>query len=525
MLDKSKGLVLGSEVVLNGDFATNSTASWTEAINGGTLNASTGQLVVNNTAGSGNTGVYQVRSCTAGQYIRVSIQVVARSEARLEIFTGTLGATSYSNNALTVGTSKFIVVPMLSSTFTVYAHCSAGNTATFDNISVKELPGNHAVQATTANRPIYGIHPVGGRRNLLTWSEDLTNAVWTKQNVTVSGTTVTSTSGLTSSIYQSLTAVASVYTFTFDIRAGTATTAVGVIRDQTAGINLSSTASIVSGPGSVSGTTNQTITGLSSTEWTRVRITLGSSATAGNSIWFRVFPEAASGQTGLSNNLRNLQAEVGSTATAYQRVTDQYNVTEAGVSSVSYLFFDGVNDSMATSTITPGVNKVQVFAGVRKLSDTLAGVLAELSATSASNNGSLILSAPFTSTNAGYGFGSRGTTRVVAEATSGFAAPITNVITGIGDISGDVSRLRANGAQIAADTTTDQGIGNFLAYPLYIGARNGSTLFFSGHLYSLVTRFGANLTADQIADTETWVAGETGFFTPVISGVPTVGVS
>ena len=132
-------LALGPELVTNGDFATNSTANWTEAITGGTLNASTGQLVVNNAAGSGNTGVYQVRSCTSGQYIRVSIEVLARTEARLAVFNGTLGTTIYSNNALPVGTSTFIVGPMLSGTFTVYAHCSAGNTATFDNVSVKPL--------------------------------------------------------------------------------------------------------------------------------------------------------------------------------------------------------------------------------------------------------------------------------------------------------------------------------------------------------------------------------------------------
>jgi hypothetical protein len=204
-------------------------------------------------------------------------------------------------------------------------------------------------------------------------------------------------------------------------------------------------------------------------------------------------------------------------------VTDQYNVTEAGVPSVSYLFFDGVNDSLATPTITPGTNKAQVFAGVRKLSDAATGIAVESSVNSETTNGSIGLAVPGTTSK--FVLISRGTGAQTASTTStAYNAPITSVLTGLGDISGDRVTLRVNGTQVA-QSTADQGSGNYTAQPTYIGARAGTSAFFSGHLYSLVTRFGANLTADQIADTETWVAGETGFFTPVISGVPTVGVS
>jgi hypothetical protein len=40
------------------------------------------------------------------------------------------------------------------------------------------------------------------------------------------------------------------------------------------------------------------------------------------------------------------QLETGSTATNYQRVTTQYDVTEAGVASVSYLYDDLVSDAL-----------------------------------------------------------------------------------------------------------------------------------------------------------------------------------
>jgi hypothetical protein len=83
-------------------------------------------------------------------------------------------------------------------------------------------------------------------------------------------------------------------------------------------------------------------------------------------------------------------------------------------------------------------------------------------------------------------------------------APTTNVLTGIGDIAADTAILRVNGSQVAQDTA-DQGTGNYLTYPLYIGRRAGSSLPFNGQLYSLIVRFGTNLPAATIIQTETWV--------------------
>ena len=72
--------------------------------------------------------------------------------------------------------------------------------------------------------------------------------------------------------------------------------------------------------------------------------------------------------------------------------------------------------------------------------------------------------------------------------------------------------MRINGTQVA-ETLTDQGSGNYLAYPLYIGRRAGTFFPFNGNLFSFLVRFGANLTTDQITDTETWVNGKTGAYT------------
>jgi hypothetical protein len=181
-----------------------------------------------------------------------------------------------------------------------------------------------------------------------------------------------------------------------------------------------------------------------------------------------------------------------------------------------YLEFDGTDDWLVTPTITPGVTRVQVFAGVRKLSDAAAGILVESSINSGANNGSIALWAPNIdiSPTSNYAFRSRGTNSVVISATT-FAAATTNILTGIGHIFGDAATLRVDGTQVAT-SATDQGAGNFLAYPLYIGRRGGTTLPFNGHLYSLVVRFGENLDAGTISSTEGWVAGKTGINLPNI---------
>jgi hypothetical protein len=181
------------------------------------------------------------------------------------------------------------------------------------------------------------------------------------------------------------------------------------------------------------------------------------------------------------------------------------------VSSVSYLFFDGVNDSLATSTITPGVDKAQVFAGVRKLVDSPIGVIAQTSTVANTGDGRFYLLAG-TDVGGVYSSISLGSAAAAIgqiARTSAGAAPDQAVLTATHDIAGDLSTIRRNSVA-GTSGTADKGSGNFLAHPLYIGAAAGTFLFFSGHLYGLIVRFGPNLATGQISSTETWVAGKTG---------------
>jgi hypothetical protein len=232
---------------------------------------------------------------------------------------------------------------------------------------------------------------------------------------------------------------------------------------------------------------------------------------ASNRVSLTFTPTAASLTLTVIGSVTLAQLELGSTATAYQRVTTQYDVTEAGVQSLSYLSFDGVDDFLVTPTITPGVDKAQVFAGYRIFNST-STLIAETSTNSFSSTGALSIAQG--AVTGGTGVSSLMTT-VGAEGAAK-TIPYTGVTTTIFDKSlvGVASEIaiRLNGSSIALPniTGTDSGTGNFLAYPIYIGRRAGTSLPFNGQFYSLVVRFGANLDAATIGNTETYVAGKTG---------------
>ena len=64
---------------------------------------------------------------------------------------------------------------------------------------------------------------------------------------------------------------------------------------------------------------------------------------------------------------------------------------------------------------------------------------------------------------------------------------------------------RGNPQKVRHIRRADQGTGDYLAYPLYIGRRAGASLPFNGQIYGLIVRFGANLSAATITQTETWL--------------------
>ena len=198
--------------------------------------------------------------------------------------------------------------------------------------------------------------------------------------------------------------------------------------------------------------------------------------------------------------------------TAYAPAARQLTATsrptlQQDTSGKYYLSFDGVDDYLSTGSIDfTTTDKMTVMAGVRKLSDSQRGVLSELSATYA-NMGTFAIECPAVAALQDYQFVSTGTTIRAANSTV-YPAPTTNVLTGIGNISGDQAILRVNGTQ-AASNTADQGTGNYGNYPLYIGRRGGTSLPFNGRLYGLIVR-GAQTDDAHLTHAEKYLAYKSG---------------
>ena len=170
---------------------------------------------------------------------------------------------------------------------------------------------------------------------------------------------------------------------------------------------------------------------------------------------------------------------------AFQTVSASRPILQRNATTGAYyLAFDGADDFLQTNNINfTATDKVSLFAGVRKLSDAVTGVVLELSASKNINNGVFALFSPLDVGATQMVWISKGTAERAAI-NRNIAAPITTVISAKGSISGGVSTLKVNGTQIA--NSLNQGTGNYGNYPLYIGRRAGAVQPFNGHIYSLI---------------------------------------
>lgn len=493
MLDKSKSLALGSELITNGDFSNGAT--------GWTLGSET--TVAGGKATIASTGAASVLSQTpasfsAAKFYAVSFDATVRSgSAKLENSGGgtyVTIATTGRHNCIVTGISQVI--------FNRITACSID----FDNISVRELPGNHAFQSTSASRPV-----LSARVNLLTKTEALTDAAWQKIN---GGT------GIAPVVTGGFTApdgTSTAFRVQISIAAGTSGSDYSIVRQVLSGlVNTTYTNQlwVKSNTGS-----NQIfllyvnngqplVTATSS--WAQV----SSSYSLGTS-YFDIGTLGSTASTKVIDILVwHPDARVSNDGVgipAYQRVNTSTDYDTAGFPL--YLKTDGVDDWMQTNSINfTSTDKMTVWAGVRKLSDSATSILTELSSSSV-NNGSFTINAPAAAGT--YRFGANGVGGVEGAA-SGFVAPITNVLQTAIDLKGATQAAQITARINAAATSLSYAgstgaTGNFGNYPLYLFRRGGGSLPFNGRMYGLIVR-GAQSTGTQISNGEKYVNSKTKAF-------------
>ena len=481
ILDKSRsGPSMGSNQVTNGGFGADS--DWTKGT-GWTI----GSGVATKAAGSASL-LSQAQTMTAGRYYIVTYTITRTAGSITPQFAG--GSTVSGTARSTSGTFTDIMT-VASGNNTLQLSADASFAGTVDNVSLKELSaGNHAYQTTSASRPT--LQTTGGlwylsfdgsddslvtnavdfntwtqetRRNLLTDTESL--GTWSQTNTT------------NGSWVAGVATVTDVEGFTYGDRAGTYNT----VTDHVLSFNVVCNQTVANVPIRAAGTTSVSAL-LNLTAGVAVRVTLTGYRPFAGGVQLGLdlrdgVVSGGSNTTGYTLTFSQAQMEIGTSATAYQRV---------------------------------GTDEMTVIAGVRKLSDAADGTLVELSVNAGSNAGSFIVLVPERLIGSFSVYG-RGAAAIAANQRSvvpwnNSPAPVSAVIASAGDISGDSNTLRANSiSQTAA--TGDQGAGNYGNYQLFIGRRGGSSDPFNGHIYQLIIR-GKTTPTGKLLEAERFVGKKTG---------------
>jgi hypothetical protein len=190
----------------------------------------------------------------------------------------------------------------------------------------------------------------------------------------------------------------------------------------------------------------------------------------------------------------------------YQRVNTSTDYDSTGFPV--YIKPNGSNQFMQTNSINfTATDKMTVWQGVRKI-DNGSRFIYELSANAGVNNG--VFSLEHFSDAKIYAI-SRGTSSSILG-TGVLSTTLTTVVTNQTDISAPLNRLRLDGAQVAQNTGS-QGTGNYGNYPAYFYSRAGTSFYFNGNDYGSIAR-GAASTAAQIANGETYINSKTKAYTP-----------
>ena len=516
LLDKSKGLALGAELVTNGDFSGGSTGwtlgtGWT--ISGGVASFS---------AGAGAELIQTGRNFAANTTYKITFDMTQVSGGGFRFVVDTTG--SFVSSYFTTTASHTLVFSVGATSTRLRLGALGGANFSIDNISVRELPGNHASQSTSASRPV-----LSARVNLLTYSEQFDNAAWTNASPdtptvtannlvapdgTTTGDTLTAaTGGIASQARQSINVTGALaYTFSVFIKQGTSTQSRILVRDQTNGLNFLQTTALTwsSGVPVIAPGTGTWATPVSvGNGWWRIAGTGTAGAGASVNVLVSVYPDNSAGTGSLGVWGADLRVtNVGVGLPAYQRVAAATDYDTSGFPL--YLKFDGTDDSLATGTIDPGVvDKAQGFMGASALAPR--------------SNNSPVWQFGNTTTTATDAFlrfitgdGSTDSYRATLFGSAGNSSPrVTKVVpytsvfstlfdaaeTGSGEIS-----VRENATVTAVGSATDSGVTSFGSQVLYIGKQDTAAGYLNGRIYSLILRFSAaNLSDAQIASTETYV--------------------
>jgi len=160
VLDKSRGLVLGPELVTNGTFDTDTawtkTAAW----------SITGGAAVQTTATNGEITQVSPVTLTVGMSVRVTFTLLTRTAGFLYVRVAGNITNALSTAYSTPGTySTTVIISTITDQTLGFTVGNSPSGFSIDNVSFKLLPGNHLVANSDAARGTYQV--TGGLPNIL----------------------------------------------------------------------------------------------------------------------------------------------------------------------------------------------------------------------------------------------------------------------------------------------------------------------------------------------------------------------
>lgn len=168
VLDKSQGLMLGPELITNGDFSNGATGWLTGIATGitGSTSSSGGTATIYVTGSTSNDADISLKQvCSIYRQVKITADVLSiTGNLNVSLAIRTFNGSTYTFYVIPVSTSIgkiSMVTPALPSGryidqvwFSVRTSMlGAAGSVVIDNISVRELYGNHATQSITASRP------------------------------------------------------------------------------------------------------------------------------------------------------------------------------------------------------------------------------------------------------------------------------------------------------------------------------------------------------------------------------------
>ncbi|UZJ42214.1 hypothetical protein OO006_04360 [Prosthecochloris sp. SCSIO W1101] len=484
MLDGSQRLRLGPELVTNGRFDSGTTG-WSSSAEA-TITTASGKLCVQRKEGegTGNARAYQSIQTTEGRLYAIAVTIEHKTNTNAVIINGAaeLGRIGWAQND---GTYEIHVIADMSHfNVSLYVHGNEGSClSNFENVTVREVLGNHPHQPTDINRPV-----LSSRVNGLKNTEDLSAGGWSKsQGATVTGTNVLNLPNAGSRSSQNWITNAPVGTTAKGsiVLSGTGTVRLNIAR--------------ATGGGGVYENTAIDVALTSTPTRYDVEHTIVNEGQVG--FYLQIIRSSISTATQVTVTKADLRyANDGVDLPEYQRVGD-VDTTPGDYDWQNYpmyLAFNGTNQNLQVTGMQPDVDEVFVGAAIRKERDEGVAQVMELSRNHFSNEGTFALYAPSSTATGKILWRSKGSSP--SDAGYSVLAPVSFVVVGIGRISENRNQLYINGRSIHQGNA-EQGTGTYGNHDLYIGSRAGTSLFYTGRLYGLALVFD-NPPDDVIATIE-----------------------